>query len=448
MPPERAKIRAGACPAPPSVLRLPVTAPRGSAVRIAVIVKGYPRLSETFIAQEIRGLERRGLALTIVSLRQPTDGAVHPVHREIRAPVLYLPEYLWRAPRRVFAGWRIARRLPGYRRARALFLDDLRRDPTPNRIRRWGQALVLAAELAEDAGLLYIHYLHTPASVGRYAGALRGLPYGVSAHAKDIWTTPDREIADKLADAAFAVTCSAYGQARLAALADRPDKVALVRHGLDLGRFPVPAARADRRDGRDPAAPVRILSVARLVEKKGTDDLLDALALLPQELDWRLVQIGGGPLGKVLKAQALCLGIAERIEWRGRQPQEGVLAALAATDIFVLASRIARSGDRDGLPNVLMEAQSQRVAVLASDVAAIPELVEDGVTGILVPPGDPAALAAALAALITDPARRDALAAAGEQRVRKDFDAASGFDRIAVLLRDRPPLGAAVRAAE
>ncbi|MSO80550.1 MAG: colanic acid biosynthesis glycosyltransferase WcaL [Alphaproteobacteria bacterium] len=418
-------------------------------MRIAVVVKGYPRLSETFIAQEIRGLERRGLALTIVSLRQPTDGAVHPVHREIQAPVLYLPEYLWRAPRRVLAGWRVARRLPGYRKARVLFLADLRRDPTPNRIRRWGQALVLAAELAEDVGLLYVHYLHTPASVGRYAGALRGLPWGVSAHAKDIWTTPDREIANKMANAAFAVTCSAYGQARLAALADRPDRVALVHHGLDLVRFPRRSARADRRGGSDPAAPVRILSVARLVEKKGTDDLLDALALLPRDLHWRLVQIGGGPLGKALKCQALRLGIADRIEWRGRQPQEGVLAALAATDIFVLASRVARSGDRDGLPNVLMEAQSQRVAVLATDVAAIPELVEDGVTGTLVPPDEPAALAAALSALIADPARRDALADAGEQRVRKDFDAAAGIDRIAALLRTHLPVAtAAARAAE
>ncbi|MGE0254719.1 MAG: glycosyltransferase [Alphaproteobacteria bacterium] len=419
-------------------------------MRIAVLVKGYPRLSETFIAQEILGLERRGLALTIVSLRQPTDGAVHAMHRAIAAPVHYLPEYLWRAPLRVLAGWRAARHLPGYRRARALFLSDLARDPRPNRVRRWGQALVLAAELPRDVAFLYVHYLHTPASVARYAGALRGLAYGVSAHAKDIWTTPDREVADKLADAAFAVTCSAYGHARLESLADTPDKVALVRHGLDLARFPAPQAAAQLRDGNDPAAPVRLLSVARLVEKKGTDDLLDALALLPRDLHWRLVQIGGGPLGKSLKSQALRLGIADRIEWRGRQPQEGVLAALAEADLFVLASRIARGGDRDGLPNVLMEAQTQRVAVLATDVAAIPELIEDGVTGTLTPPGDAAALAAQLAGLIRDPARRAILAAAGERRVRADFDAQAGFDRIATLLRAHVPAGAAApaRAAE
>ena len=114
--------------------------------RVAFVLKGYPRLSETFIAQEIAALERRGFNIQIVSLRHPTDRARHPVHERIRAPVLYLPEYLKDAPRRVLAGWREARRLPGYGAARLMWLADLVRDPTPNRVRRWGQALVLAAE--------------------------------------------------------------------------------------------------------------------------------------------------------------------------------------------------------------------------------------------------------------------------------------------------------------
>src|SRR5690606_22442506 len=109
--------------------------------RVAVVVKGYPRLSETFIAQEILGLERRGLALTIVSLRHPTDPAVHPMHREIGAPVLYLPEYLYQEPQRVLRAWRAVRRLPTYRAARRLWLRDLERDRTSNRGRRFGQAL-------------------------------------------------------------------------------------------------------------------------------------------------------------------------------------------------------------------------------------------------------------------------------------------------------------------
>src|SRR5690242_12682109 len=128
------------------------------AVRVAFVLKGYPRLSETFIAQEIAALERRGLDIRIVSLRHPTDRARHPIHDQIRAPVLYLPEYLKDEPRRVLAGWHRARILPGYRSARRVWLADLSRDPTPNRVRRWGQALVLAAELPADIFHLHAHF--------------------------------------------------------------------------------------------------------------------------------------------------------------------------------------------------------------------------------------------------------------------------------------------------
>src|SRR5437660_10069428 len=116
---------------------------------VAFILKGYPRLSETFIAQEILALERRGLEILIISLRHPTDDAIHPIHRLIRAPLLYLPEYLHQEPRRVWRSWLRSRRRPGYRAARAAWLSDLRRNLTPNRIRRLGQALGLAAELPD-----------------------------------------------------------------------------------------------------------------------------------------------------------------------------------------------------------------------------------------------------------------------------------------------------------
>ncbi len=173
---------------------------------VAVILKGYPRLSEPFLAQEILALERRGLDLRIVSLRHPPDKDIHPVHREIGAPVSYLPEYLLTEPLRVLRGFAAARKLPGYACAHAIWRRDLGRDPTRNRTRRFGQACVLAAELPGDVTHLYAHFLHTPASVARYAAIMRGLPWSCSAHAKDIWTSPDWEIAEKLADAAWTVT--------------------------------------------------------------------------------------------------------------------------------------------------------------------------------------------------------------------------------------------------
>jgi glycosyltransferase involved in cell wall biosynthesis len=409
--------------------------------RVAVIVKGYPRLSETFIAQEILGLERRGIEVLIVSLRRPTDGAVHDVHREIRAPVLYLPEYLKDDPPRVAAGRAAAGRLPGYAGALAAYERDLARDHSASRRRRFGQACVLAAELPADIAHLYVHFLHTPASVARYAATMRGLPWSFSAHAKDIWTTPDWELAEKIADAAWGTTCTAANALKLRALADRPAKVALVHHGLDFARFPAPPVRPSERDGR--RAPVTILCVARAVEKKGIDDVLRALARLPRELDWRFVHIGGGSLVAGLAALAERLGIADRIEWRGARPQSAVIEACAGADVFVLASRVTKNGDRDGLPNVLMEAQALGLACVSTNVSAIPEVIEDGKTGLLVPQRDPAALAAALERLIGEPALRTRIGTAAAAAVRERFSANPGLDRIAAMLTIGPDAAAA-----
>jgi glycosyltransferase involved in cell wall biosynthesis len=409
--------------------RSPVIAPS----RIAFVLKGYPRLSETFIAQEIRGLERRGLALSIVSLRRPTDPAVHALHREIGADVLYLPEYLYQEPRRVHRAWRAVRGTPRYACARSLWLRDLWRDPTPNRVRRFGQALVLAAELPADVGLIYVHFLHTPASVARYASAITGLPFCISAHAKDIWITPDWEKREKLEDCRFATTCTASGAAHLQGLAPSTE-ILLNHHGLDPSRFP-PPRRGLGPDGSDPARPVLLLGVARLVEKKGVDVLLEALARLPPEIAWRYEHVGGGAQRRKLEVKARSLGLVGRIGWLGPRPQDEVLAAYRRADLFVLPSRVAKNGDRDGLPNVLLEAGSQELALVASEVAAVPELIADGANGRLVPEGDAAALARALEALIRDPALRLRLGRAARATVLERFAMEPGLDRLAARLR-------------
>ena len=412
---------------------------------VCFILKGYPRLSESFIAQEIHALEQRGLEIRIVSLRHPTDRHRHPVHDEIRAPVAYLPEYLYREPLRVLRAWRTVRRWSGYRRVRARWLADWRRDPTPNRIRRFGQALVLAAELDTDIVALHAHFLHTPASVARYAAGLTGRPWSASAHAKDVWTIPEWEAREKLADCAWLTTCSAAACAALAPLAPQAnagETVSLIYHGLDLARFPPGPRPAAVRDGSDPAAPVRLLSVGRAVEKKGYPDLLRALAALPPDLAWRLEHIGGGPERERLRRLAAGLGLAERIVWRGALAQAEVLAAYRQADLFVLASRLAAGGDRDGLPNVLLEAQSQALACVATRVSGIPELISDGVNGLLVAPGDRAALGRALAQLIADPARRRTMGEAGQRRVAEAFALAPWIDRLAAKF-GLPPAPAA-----
>ncbi|MEM7207279.1 MAG: glycosyltransferase [Pseudomonadota bacterium] len=395
---------------------------------IALVLKGYPRLSETFIAQEIHALELQGLDILIFSLRHPYDPATHPIHDEIKAPVHYLPEYTADDIPRVLRAWRAVRKWRGYKKARSLFLRDFKRDPTTNRLRRFTQAMVLAFETPDHVDHYYAHFLHTPASVTRYASAIRSLRWSCSAHAKDIWTIPEWEKRDKLASVDWLVTCTSANHEHLSALASDPAKVSLVYHGLDFGRFTEAPESTLARDGNDASDPVRIISVGRAVDKKGYTYLLEALANLPKDLNWRFQHIGGGELLETLKRQAQQLNIATNIDWHGAKPQTEVLECYRDSDIFVLPSVVSEDGDRDGLPNVLMEAQSQKLACISTDISGIPELILHRKTGWLVGQRDSEALTKALKNLIVDPDKRNSLADAGFERVRAHFAMQNGID--------------------
>ncbi len=397
--------------------------------RLAVVLKGYPRLSETFIAQELKALEARGHRFDIWSLRHPYDDRIHPIHAEITADRRYLPEYLHDEPLRVLRALLRMARSAGFWRAARVWLGDLRRDRAVNRIRRFGQAVVLAAELPADTGFLYAHFLHTPGSVARYTALIRNIGWGFSAHAKDIWTIPDWEKREKIAGCRFGVTCTSTGAEHLRRLDLTGDKISLVYHGLDLSRFPSPP------DIRPAGNRFAILSVGRLVAKKGYGDLLEALSRLPDTLDWHFVHIGGGELKRGLETRAKRLGIDDRIEWRGKRAQDDVIAMMRSADLFVLPSMIADDGDRDGLPNVLMEAASQKLPILTTNISAIPEFVDDGIHGTLVPPADPKALANAIVALAADPAARAAMAQAAFERLTNSFGMNAGIATVDTRLR-------------
>jgi glycosyltransferase involved in cell wall biosynthesis len=400
---------------------------------LAVVVKGWPRLSETFIAQELVALEEAGLRFDIWSLRHPTDQKTHPLHDRLKARVRYLPEYLRDAPERVAAAQKAAQTMPGYDAASDIFERDLARDDTPNRRRRFGQACVMAHELPPGTQGIYAHFLHTPSSVARYAAILRGLEWSFSAHAKDIWTSPEWELREKLDPArhgaAFGATCTGFGARHLQDLAEDPGRIDLVYHGLDLGRFPAPPSRALRRVNDS----FRMMSVGRMVEKKGFDNLIDALALLPAALDWHWTHIGGGDLSQAMKARAQALGISGRITWRGACDQPEVIDAMRAADLFVLPSRIAQDGDRDGLPNVLMEAASQKLPILSTPVSAIPEFIISGQSGVLSDDA-PEALAAAVQRFATDPTLGPKLAEAAFSRLKADFTMAPGIAQLRARL--------------
>jgi glycosyltransferase involved in cell wall biosynthesis len=251
---------------------------------------------------------------------------------------------------------------------------------------------------------------------------MTGVPWTCSAHAKDIWTSPDWELSEKLDHARWTVTCTRNGFDHMRELTEAREQVHLSYHGLDLSRFGPFEGRHSDRDGSDEADPVRILSVGRAVEKKGYDVLFRALALLPADLHWRFQHIGGGDQLPKLKALAAKLGIAGRVSFNGAMAQEEVLRHYRQADVFALACRVAANGDRDGLPNVLVEAASQRLVCVSTAVSGVPELLVDGQNGFVVAAEDPGALARALETALRDPALRRRLGDAAEERVRQEFD--------------------------
>ncbi|NKB75703.1 MAG: glycosyltransferase [Gammaproteobacteria bacterium] len=401
---------------------------------LAIVLKGYPRLSETFIAQEIRSLEKHGFDITLYSLRRPTDSKTHPIHDEIDANVVYLPEYLYQQPLRLFRSiWKKRKQI-----AKSGVLGnwwlDFKRDRTASRVRRLGQATVLAAELPQHIPRVYVHFLHTPASVARYACEIRQLPWACSAHAKDIWTSPEWELVEKIDMCKWLTTCTLANTKYLRSISKTPAKIKLNYHGLDLSRFSLSQPSFSERIGDNPDQPVILLSVGRAVAKKGYADLLCALAGLPLDIHWTFVHIGGGPLLKELKRQATERQIERKIQWLGPQSQQTVLQHYQSSDLFVLNCQIDEHGDRDGLPNVLVEAQSQGLPVISTDISGVPELIQHSTNGLLVKSRDNTALSNAIIQLIQNPSLRKKQGLAGSKIVQSAFDMNSNHQDLYQLL--------------
>jgi glycosyltransferase involved in cell wall biosynthesis len=394
---------------------------------LVMVLKGYPRLSETFISNEILRLESLGLRLRIASMRDPRENARHASIYRIKADVTYLPDRILPAlGELLYENLRAALDWPaGYARAVWRMLGQLvktRRSATLKHLLQAGFLCRRAIGPGETVHL-HAHFAHSPTSVALYAGCIRNLPVSFTGHAKDVWTQEPQKLAAKIGRAAFVVTCTKANAAYLKKLSPNGTPVYAVYHGIDLGLFNGDLATAPAVPGRPGGPPWRVLTVARLTAKKGLDTVLAALGeLARQGVDVTYDLVGAGEDRLALEAQARELGLADRVTFHGALPHEAVLDLYRRAHVFALGCRVLPNGDRDGVPNVLVEAMAMGVPVAATDVSALPELALDGQTALTCPPDDPAALAEAIRRLVTDAPLRERLTQAARQAVARDFD--------------------------
>ena len=421
-------------PASAATRTMPTDLPSGSCV--AYVMNGFPRLSETFIAHEIHQLERAGLRLRLFVVKRENEDMVHPVVSAIRAPLSYLTG-VTSLSGTTLTGW-LRKNLPSFaaahmavaaahplRYARTLASTvalTWRHWPRKVFVKEFLQAGEIAAQLLADGRVQHLHghFCHGVATITWFTSRLTGIPFSFTAHAKDIYQAelnPGDLLERKLGAARFVATCTCANAGVLRARHLRPDEVHTIYHGLDTDYFS-PVRRPDT-----PEAPM-ILAVGRLVEKKGFDQLIAACALLKQQgLRFACMIVGeSGSARDSLQAQIERLGLDDTVRLRGAVTQDQLRDIYRDAFVFALPCQIMEDGDRDGFPNVLAEAMAMGVPVVSTAISGIPEMIDDGVHGLLVEPRDPDALATALRRLLTNAALHGQIAAAARTRICERFD--------------------------
>jgi len=421
---------------------------------IGYVLKGYPRISELFIASEIYRLEQLGLPLQIYVLKPADESTRHPVVDQISARVEYapatdslsrsgLPSWLYRNGGAFVAPvLRLALRHPV--RVLRTVTEAARQSwrarrggrPRTIYVKEFLQAGWLADTILRSGGVrrLHAHFAHGTTTVTWLAASLLDVPFSFTGHAKDIYLeslNPAGLLARKMNAATAVVTCTGANVDHLRSLVPEVP-VHLAYHGLNA-EFSALIAEAP------PATPpsrARLVSVGRLVRKKGFDVLLEAVALLRDRgLDLEVVIAGeDGNEVNAVRRLVSTLGLEASVTFLGPLSQAELLREYRRSSLFALACRVGEDGDRDGIPNVLVEAMAAGLPVVSTTISGIPELITDEETGLLVPPEDPQALADAIDRLTTDVDLRQRLAVAAQKRVAEDFDGSVLASRMAELL--------------
>ena len=392
---------------------------------LGLLVKVFPKLSETFVLEEVLGLEKLGVALRIYTLSQPSDAVSHSAVDRVQAPVLQVPQLSWAESLR-FVACHVAQlaRSPlrylkalasGARRGRAGLVD-------------FARAGWLARQLhADGVQHLHTHFIATPADISELVSRLSGIEFSISAHAKDIYLSEAADLQRRLEAARFTVTCTEFNCRTLRHIAPNAS-VYRMYHGIDHGVF---HPRVREATGLAPL----ILSVGRLRAKKGLDTLIDACRLLRgRGLLFRCEIVGYGEERDRLQAQIDSLELTNCVQLSGKLVREAVIERYARGAVYVQPSRITADGDRDGIPNVLLEAMAVGLPVVASRVSGIPELVQHRRNGLLVEPDDAAALADAIDELISDASLAAFLGRNARTTVTENFDNPNNLQLLLQLL--------------
>lgn len=405
---------------------------------MGMILKGYPRISETFISNEIRLLEEQGITVHIFSMRHPRETFTHKSVQAIQAEVTYLPAEFWPALHRfLWPTFHTALQHPaGFAGALRLAWTRFLRNRNWMTFKHFFQAAYLVYQ-ARDTNIahLHAHFAHSPTSVAMFASEISGIPFSFTAHAKDIYTSQKAQLAEKIDKARFVVTCTQYNKQYLETLTDHHQEIHCIYHGIDLELFFAHGVQ------RFPAPPYTFMTIARFVEKKGIPDILEALALLAKAgFPFHYLLIGDGEDKENIARHIHALNLDKQVTMPGTLPHEEVLEHFQHADCFVLGCRIAGNGDRDGIPNVLAESMALGVPVVATRVSAIPELVDHEQSGLLVDTTCPAELAAALQRMVTDQPLRDRIIPAARRRVSEIFDNRALISELTTLYRSHAHL--------
>jgi glycosyltransferase involved in cell wall biosynthesis len=412
--------------------------------QIGYLLRSYPRLSQTFVLNEILALEQVGVPIQIFALTNPHEKIVQRQVNQIQAPVHYLDESMQtrNLGHRFKEHFDVARRyLKGYLRSLFYVATHPKIDQGYHVSNRWEcfllavhQVYMLLAtehQTGKKTDHLHAHFAHDPTLIAYIVYRITGIPFSFTAHARDLYQVNEKVLTDRIHHASAVITCCGANLEYLNQIAPlQQSKFLLIYHGVNLKDF---QQRSASVTNRLPECPT-ILSVGRLVEKKGFQDLLQALLTVKEKGErFQCVIYGDGPLRPQLTSWIEEHDLAGEVKLMGDSSQQELISTYQSADIFILTPVQTEDGDRDGIPNVLVEAMAVGLPVITTAVAGIPELVDHNQNGLLYQSRDVDGISSGIIELLRDPDKRSRLGSAGSKKVKEQFDVAHAARRLKTL---------------